>query len=256
MIKKLPLNIIASQDVINQTSSSDFKIGVRADAESDSIDLMIHGVIGASWDALDSASVGVFLKQHKGKKINADINSGGGLAYDGVSIYNALIQHDAPVNVTITGIAASAATIIAMAGDTIKIAANASFMIHRAMSISVGNYKAMQDTAEFLQKLDDQIAATYAARTGRKAATMLKFMDGSVDGTTFNAAETVANGFASEVIPLKQKTTDSTHNEAESVVMATASASELAGQFTAEAQQRHANIVAARMAQLKLDETE
>lgn len=242
---KTPLNVTASTAVLNQSSSSDFKVGVRA--QDDSVEMMIHGVIGDSWEALDSASVTAFLKANKGKPVNVDINSPGGLAYDGVSIYNALVQHDAAVNVDITGIAASAATIIAMAGDRIRIAENGSFMIHRAMAVAVGNQKVMLDVAEFLDKLDGQIAATYAARTGRKAETMLKLMDGTIDGTTFSGREAVDNGFATELIPLKKKGSES--NSAGSPVT-----SELTTQFAAEARQRQANAVAARVAMVKLDD--
>jgi ATP-dependent protease ClpP protease subunit len=181
---------------------------------------MIHGVIGDDWQALDSGSVMSFLKEHRGKAANVDINSPGGLAFDGVSIYNALVGHDGPVNVDVTGIAASAATIIAMAGDKIRIAANASFMIHRAMGIGVGNMKVMLDLAGFLEKIDGQIADTYAARTGRKRETMLKLMDGAIDGTTFNGQEAVDAGFCDEVIPLKKKSSarDSTSNVVPDVV--------------------------------------
>lgn len=206
-LTKLPLNVADIRaEVLNQASSSDFKVGVKA--EADSVEMMIHGHIGDDWRGLDSGSVAAFLKEHKGKPINVDINSPGGLAYDGVSIYNALAQHGSPVNIDITGIAASAASIIAMAGDKIRIAENGSFMIHRALAIGIGNTKLMLDLADFLEKLDGQIAATYAARTNRKSETMLKMMDGAVDGTTFSGPEAVENGFCDEVIPLKKKPKD------------------------------------------------
>lgn len=262
---KLPLNVAASAEVLNQASSSGFKVGVRA--QDDSVEMMVHGVIGDDWVGLDSGSVAGFLKEHRGKSVNVDINSPGGLAYDGVSIYNTLVQHDAPVNVNITGIAASAATIIAMAGDNIRIAENGSFMIHRAMAIGIGNQKVMLDLADFLDKLDNQIAVTYAARTGRKAETMLKLMDGAVDGTTFSGAEAVAQGFANEVIPLKKKPKDQATNTAdiavtdcqvqnvESITYTDSSGKEqnLADQFTAEARQRTVDAAMARARLVQLD---
>lgn len=207
-LTKLPLNVADIRaEVLNQATSSDFKVGVRAEAES--VEMMIHGHVGDDWRGLDSGSVAAFLKEHKGKTVNVDINSPGGLAYDGVSIYNALMMHGSPVNIDITGIAASAASIIAMAGDKIRIAENGSFMIHRALAIGIGNTKLMLDLADFLEKLDGQIAATYAARTNRKSDTMLKLMDGAVDGTTFSGPEAVAGGFCDEVIPLKKKPKES-----------------------------------------------
>lgn len=251
-LNKSLLNVTASAEVLNQAKSSDFKIGIRA--EADSVDILIHGIVGDSWTATDSTSIATLLKEHRGKPVNVDINSPGGLAFDGISIYNALVQHDAAVNVSITGLAASAATIIAMAGDKIRIAENASFMIHRAMGVGVGNQKVMLDLAEFLDSVDNQIAATYASRTGRKPETMLKYMDGSLDGTTFTGPEAVSNGFADEVIPLKKKPKDGTSNTDQQTITATASASELTSQFAAEARQREADRVSCTLARLKLDD--
>jgi ATP-dependent Clp protease, protease subunit len=234
----IAINIQASADVMALASSDSFKVGVKA--SDDSVEMMIHGVIGDSWEGLDSASVANFLKDHRGKSVNVDINSPGGLAYDGVSIYNALAMHDASVNVDITGIAASAATIIAMAGDRIRIAENASFMVHRAWGVGIGNTAVMRDLADFLDKLDGQIAATYAARTGRTAAKMAAFMVGEVDGTTFNGNEAVAERFADEVIPLKKRDK-------------AGSASASASQFTAEANSRLKAAVLARLRTIQID---
>lgn len=217
------LVVQASAEVLALASSDSFKVGVKA--SDDSVEMMIHGVIGDSWEGLDSGSVSNFLKEHRGKAVNVDINSPGGLAYDGVSIYNALAMHDASVNVDITGIAASAATIIAMAGDRIRIAENGSFMIHRAWGLSIGNAAVMRDVAEFLDKLDGQIAATYAARTNRTAAKMMEMMIGAIDGTTFTGTEAVAERFADEVIPLKKR--DRPGSASASSVLATEAAARL-----------------------------
>lgn len=235
-MKLQPLNVNAEMAVLNQATSSGFKVGVRASA--DSVEMLVHGVIGDSWEGLDSGSVSQFLRENRGKPVNVDINSPGGLAYDGVSIYNSLVMHDAAVNVDITGIAASAASIIAMAGDKIRIAENGSLMIHRALAIGIGNQKVMLDLADFLDKLDNQIAATYAARTGRKAETMVKLMDGEVDGTTFSGTEAVSEGFADEVIPLKKKMKN---------------AAGVADQFASEASSRELEAVSARVRRIELD---
>lgn len=252
-LQKLPLNVVASNEVYLATSSSNFKVGVRAEEES--VEILIHGAIGDSWQALDSGSVATFLKSNRGKTVNIDINSPGGLAFDGVSIYNALVMHDAPVNIDITGIAASAATIIAMAGDHIRIGASSPFAVHRAWGVAVGNQNEMLDVADFLNKVDEQLAATYAARTGRKAETMLKMMDAGTDGTKLIGQEAIDAGFANELIPLKKKPRDSgAKNEDDAVSKVAASVSELTGQFAAEAKQREADAVKVRLALLKLDE--
>lgn len=248
-LAKQPLNVAATAEVLNLASSTDFKIGVRA--EADSIEILMHGVIGDSWMSMDSGSVSGFLKEHRGKSVNMDINSPGGLAYDGISIYNALVQHDGQVNIDITGLAASAATIIAMAGDRIRIAENGSFHPHRAWGVVAGNQKVMRDMAEFLDKVDNQIAETYAARTGRKVETMLKIMDGDVDGTTFSGQEAVDNGFADEVIPLKKKTKNAVSNSATGQIAV--ESLKLAEVFATDAKQREADAVKVRMDRIKLD---
>lgn len=232
--------IQASKEVQALASSESFKVGVKASAES--VEMMIHGVIGDSWEGLDSGSVSNFLKDHRGKSVNIDINSPGGLAYDGVAIYNALVMHDANVNVDITGIAASAATIIAMAGDHIRIAENASFMIHRAWGVSIGNSAVMRDVGEMLDKIDAQIAATYAARTGRTVAKMSQLMVGTVDGTTFSGTEAVSERFADELIPLKKRDKPGSESTAASAL-----------QFAPESARKLSREIEARLRVLQLD---
>lgn len=237
MRKKLGLiDIQASAEIKAMASSESFRVGARA--SDDAVEMMFHGVVGDSWEGLDSGSVAAFLADHRGKTVNADVNSPGGLAYDGIAIYNAFLLHDAPINIDITGMAASAATIFTMGGDRIRIAENASFMIHRAWSIAVGNSAAMQDVKDTLDQIDSQIAATYAARTGRTAAKMMELMIGKVDGTTFTGKEAVAERFADEVIPLKKREQNSTATTA---------------QFTAEANARLKATVAARLRAIQID---
>ncbi len=80
--------------------------------------------------------------------------------------------------------------------------ANASLMMHRALAIVMGNTTVFADVADWLNKLDGQIAATYSAKSGRKPTTMLKLMDGNVDGTWFNADEAHSEGLTDEIIPV------------------------------------------------------
>jgi ATP-dependent protease ClpP protease subunit len=228
--------VLPSAAIQQAVSSGDFVIGARA--EDDSVELLIHGSIGEEWQKLDSASVAQFLRDHRGKPLRIDINSPGGLAYDGVAIYNELVSHNAPITVLITGIAASAASIIAMAGDKIRIAENGSLMIHRSWGAAVGNQQVMREVADLLEKLDQQIASTYAARTGRTVAKMLQFMDATLDGTTFSGREAVEEGFADELLPLKKKSRNSANM-----------ASKLE-----EARQRLREAVQVRLRSLKIDE--
>lgn len=93
--------------------------------------------------------------------IDLRINSPGGNVFDGTAIYNALRRHKATVNVKIDGLAASMASVIALAGDTVEMADNAFFMIHMPWSLVIGDSEDMRKEADVLDKLADQAVATY-----------------------------------------------------------------------------------------------
>lgn len=111
------------------------------------------------------------------EKINLRINSPGGDVFDGIAIYNDLVDHASEIRVSITGIAASAASLIAMAGDRIEIAKNAFLMIHNAWGICVGSKPEMDAFAAVLGEIDAALAQTYVARTGLKEAEVKAMMD-------------------------------------------------------------------------------
>jgi ATP-dependent protease ClpP protease subunit len=125
------------------------------------------------------------------------INSPGGDVFDGLAMYNDLVAHSGHVRVEVTGIAASAASIIAMAGDEIAIAENAFLMIHNSWGVTIGNQADHDEAADLLGQVDQSLAATYAKRTGLDARVVSKMM---ADETWFNGKEAKAKGFATEVI--------------------------------------------------------
>ncbi|WML79174.1 head maturation protease, ClpP-related [Streptomyces sp. VNUA74] len=100
------------------------------------------------------------------KNITLRISSPGGDVFDGLAILNSLRQHPATVNVIVEGLAASAASFIAMAGDTVQVAPQAMFMIHDASAMCWGNAEDMTETAALLDKASNNIAAVYAQRAG------------------------------------------------------------------------------------------
>lgn len=137
------------------------------------------------------------LKEAKGD-INLRINSPGGDVFDGIAIYNDLLAYDGgKVKVEITGVAASIASIIAMAGDERVIAPNAFFMVHNAWTIGVGNRHDFTDVAATLTKIDDALARTYAAQTSSGIRQIKTWMD---DETWMSASEAVDAGFATSVL--------------------------------------------------------
>lgn len=186
-------------------SSTDFRVGVRNAAGDQPAEIVIDGEIGDPYAQADSRSVGQFLRANKGKPVVVLINSPGGLAYDGITIFNALVSHDGPTTTTITGMAGSAASIIAMGGDKRQIYDNANLFIHRASVIAVGNRDVMEESINWLDKIDEAIARTYQAKTGLPIDTIRKQMRGRVDGTVFSAKEAKSGGWVDEIISPKQQ---------------------------------------------------
>lgn len=189
-----------NKDVQNAVQSERFLI--RAERKEDVAELLIFDGIGDDgWGGgITPTQVAEFLSENKDVPVLARINSPGGLAFDGLTIHNALQQHEAGVTTRIEGIAASAAAIIAAAGDTVEIYDNASIFVHNALALAVGNKRVMRDLADFLDKLDGQIAKTFARKTGKQARVVAKWMDGEVDGTVFNAEEAKENGLADKIV--------------------------------------------------------
>lgn len=128
------------------------------------------------------------------------INSPGGSVFEGMAIYNALVRNSATVNVQVDGIAGSAASFIAMAGDHIAAAENSSLMIHRASGGCDGNCNDMRQVADILERLDGSIAGVYASRTGRRADTFLALMEKE---KWFSPEEALKNRLIDEIIPNK-----------------------------------------------------
>jgi ATP-dependent Clp protease protease subunit len=110
--------------------------------------------------------------------IRVQINSPGGDLFEGIAIYNLLRAHQAKVSVEILGWAASAASIIAMAGDEIAMGRGTFMMVHNAWGLVMGNRHDFTQAAETFQAFDAAIADIYVARSGRKLADVQKLMDG------------------------------------------------------------------------------
>lgn len=122
-------------------------------------------------------SVAAALRLHGGGPVTVTINSPGGDLFEGLAIHNLLRAHSAAVEVRIIGLAASAASIIAMAGDRIEMGSGAFLMIHNAWGIVMGNRHDMRDLAETFEEFDQAMAAIYAARSGLASAEVAALMD-------------------------------------------------------------------------------
>jgi ATP-dependent Clp protease protease subunit len=128
--------------------------------------------------------------------INVHINSPGGDVFDGFAIYNQLAQHPARIEVDVDGVAASIASIIAMAGDEIRIAKNATIMIHNPRGFAAGDEKEMQRVSALLKTIKGNLVETYKDRTGNDPKTIEAWMD---DETWFTAESALENGFVTSV---------------------------------------------------------
>ena len=125
------------------------------------------------------------------------INSPGGDVFDGYAIYNMLRARAAPVNVVIDGLAASAASFIAMAGATVTMAEPSMLMIHNSWGMCVGDRNDMLEMAATQEKIDGQIAAIYAAKCGKPVAELAAMMDSE---TWLTSTEAKAQAFCNDVI--------------------------------------------------------
>lgn len=180
------LAVMAAQrppEIANIGSGSDWKFETRALAPdfekvevtalaSDRPTISIFGYIGDDGDGggITTARVAGALRSVAGKPITVEINSPGGNYFEGVAAYNLLRRHDAHVRVEVVGIAASAASVIAMAGDEIVIAPNAEIMIHEARGLFYGTKSEMRGAWETLAHIDTAMCETYSARSGRPVA--------------------------------------------------------------------------------------
>jgi ATP-dependent Clp endopeptidase proteolytic subunit ClpP len=176
----------------------------RLEVKGNTAELYIYDQIGESmWGGGCSASsMNAQLQELSSSidTIDCHVNSPGGDVFDGVAIYNMLAQHSAHVNMIVDALAASAASVICMAGDKILMPENAMMMIHDPWTMCVGNAADMRKLADDLDKIRDVIAITYQRRTGKDLAEIKNLM---TDETWMDGQECVDRGFADEIIPAK-----------------------------------------------------
>jgi ATP-dependent Clp protease protease subunit len=171
-------------------------------------ELYLYGVIAKSawWndgDTVSSAGVLELLDRiDPGSELIVRINSEGGDVFEGVAIYNALARRQARLQVEIDALAASIASVIAMAGDEIVIAGNAMVMIHSAWTFAEGNADDMAKIAETLRQVDETILNTYEARAGKKS-TRDQIVAWVKAETWMGPAEAIERGFADRAGDLK-----------------------------------------------------
>lgn len=129
--------------------------------------------------------------------IEVDINSGGGSVFAGSEIYTALKSHTRNVTTQVVGLAASAASVIAMAGNKVIMAPTAQLMIHNVSAYGAGDYRDLEHTAGILKNANQSIANAYMLKTGMNQDELLSMMDAETWMTSQQALE---KGFIDEVM--------------------------------------------------------
>lgn len=189
------------------------EINAKADGEDDapsSADVYIYAEIGDSFwgDTISAKDFAAQIASLDVDDMHVYINSPGGSAWDGLAIMNALRRHPAHVEVTVDALAASAASVIAMAGDHIVMNRGAELMIHEASGMAWGTAQDMHDTAVLLDKLCDSYADTYAARAGGDREKWRAVMRAE---TWYTAEEAVLAGLADEWVDAPAAAASLTH---------------------------------------------
>lgn len=181
---------------------SDEAGSLRAAAPKAANVIEMYDVIGEDiWSyggGVTAGKVSEQLRAVRGQPVEIRINSGGGDMFEGIAIYNLLREHDAQITVKVIGMAASAASIIAMAGDTIEIGAAAFLMIHNCWVVAMGNRHDMAETAAFLEPFDQAMAEVYAQRSGQSIEQVAAWMDAE---TYMSGTVAVERGFADALLP-------------------------------------------------------
>jgi len=193
------------------TEAAQGLFGWKAEHDADELMIYAHGIVGDEYDGMDSGSLVRMIRGYKGDKITIDINTPGGFVFDGLSVYNALIDHPAHVQVDITGEAWSMGSILAMSGDTVRIGKAATFGIHEA---SVGimamvNKRELDEVYNIirprLDNIDEMLIEVLAERSKNTPEQIAEWMEGSGDGTEWRGQAAIDAGFADELIERKAK---------------------------------------------------
>lgn len=161
-------------------------------------DIYVYGTIGESWweESVSANAIKRKLSNVKDGDIHLYINSFGGSVFDGISIYNQLKRHSSKVIVHVDGIAASAASLIAMAGDEIIMPANSMLMVHRASTFAWGNREVFEQQLNALDKIDQSVTNTYMNRFIGERSEMEELLKNE---TWLTAEECKAFGLCDEI---------------------------------------------------------
>lgn len=176
-------------------------------------DIVIDGIIG--WDVL-AEDVRAQLKKVGDGPIDISISSPGGSVFEGLAIYNLIKSHKGETTSTITGLAASMASYIALAADNVHAHENSVYMIHNASTFTGGDHRDLRKTADRLEALTNLVSRKYVSQTGQTSAEIRRLMD---DETFLFGEEIKEAGFVDKIIEIDSTDAGET-NKAENVELA------------------------------------
>jgi ATP-dependent Clp protease protease subunit len=237
----------------------------RVVAKGDEAEIYIYDVIGEDFWTGGGVTASKFLKavgETKASTIHLRINSPGGDVFEARAIVSAMQRSEARFVAHVDALAASAASVIAVAADEVVMAPGSMLMIHNAWTMAMGDKHAMLDTASLLEKIDGTIADQYAAKTGIDRADIAAMMDAE---TWLTEDEAVKQGFADSIEPKAEKAKNAWNLAAyrfapeavasEPAAVEPEAIEEPAPTEAANDDENHEQIAAARIRQLRLIET-
>lgn len=180
---------------------------IRAAAQSGENTITIFDVIGEDWwgDGVSANRIAAALRSLGVDDVTVHINSPGGDMFEGLAIYNLLREYQGKVTVKVLGLAASAASIIAMAGDEVQIGRGAFLMIHNAWIVAAGNRNDFREYADYLEPFDKAMADIYAARSGMPVVEIQSLMDKE---SFIGGGDSVEKGLADALLSSDEITSD------------------------------------------------
>lgn len=173
-------------------------------AANGDLDLSIIGVIGDGWDAESVTAKAVrkaLASAPKAETIRVHVDSPGGSFFEGLAIYQMLQEHQARVEVTVGARAASAASLVAMAGDEISLHETSTMLVHNVWTIAIGEASELRKVADDLDLLSESAVTAYAARTDKKADEIRSLM---AENRYMGADEALKLGFCTKIRKAKK----------------------------------------------------
>ncbi|MCV4287013.1 ATP-dependent Clp protease proteolytic subunit [Pseudomonas capsici] len=172
---------------------------IQAAVENTSETITVYGVIGEDWygEGVTLKRIDAALRSIGERDVTVYINSPGGDMFEGIAIYNCLKQHSHKVTTKVLGMAASAASIIYLAGSDRQVASSAFLMIHNCWTFLAGNRHYLRDVASDMEEFDAAMADLYAETSGQTSEDMAELMD---DETYIRGKRAVELGLATSVL--------------------------------------------------------